>query len=148
MEDNMMDNDTVSLLKECNAGCKSATNSMEQVLEHVKNDKLCALIDKYNGKHIGIGDECHKLLNELGENEKDPKKMAAVFAEVGTEVKLMMEDSTHKAAELLVDGCNMGIKSLSEYMNKYTTADENVVKLVKELIKVEQDFMKDLLEFL
>lgn len=143
-----MNEDTVNLLKECNSGCKSATNSMEQVLEHVKNDKLIALIDKYNDKHIGIGDECHELLNEMNENEKDPSKVAALFAEVGTEVKLMIEESTHKAADLLIDGCTMGIKSLSKYLNKYSTADEKVVKLVKNLIRVEQDFMDELLAFL
>lgn len=143
-----MDNDTVSLLKECNSGCKSATNSMEQILEHVKNDKLIALIDKYNDKHISIGEKCHELLNEMNEDEKDPNKVAATVAGITTEMKLMMKDSTHKAAELLIDGCTMGIKSLSEYMNKYTTADDKSLKLVRELIRIEQDFMDELLQFL
>ena len=52
-----MNEDTVSLLKECNSGCKSATSSMEQVLGYVKNEKLAALIKKYDEKHIKAGDE-------------------------------------------------------------------------------------------
>ncbi len=144
----MMNEDTVCLLKECNSGCKSATNSMEQVMGYVKNNKLKQLIEKYNDKHIKIGDECHDMLNEMDEKEKDPSKIASMFAEMGTDMKLMMENSTHKAADLLVDGCTMGIKSLSEYINKYTTADENVVNLTRKLIRLEQDFMEELLEFL
>ena len=49
-----MNEDTVSLLKECNSGCKSATSSMEQVLGYVKNEKLAALIKKYDEKHTSL----------------------------------------------------------------------------------------------
>ncbi len=143
-----MNEDTISLLKECNSGCKSATNSMEQVLGYVKNEKLAALINKYNDKHIKLGDECHKLLNENNEDEKDPSKISAMFAEMGTDIKLKMENSTHKIADLLIDGCTMGIKSLSEYLHKYRSADENIIDLTKRLIKAEQEFMDELLEFL
>lgn len=143
-----MNNDTVNLLKECNAGCKSATNSMEQVMEYVKNEKLRALIDRYNDSHIKIGDECHDILNSLGEQEKDPQKISAMMAKVGTDMKLMMENTTHKVADLLVDGCNMGIKSLCRYINQYTTADETSIKLAKKLVSLEKDFMNELLEYL
>lgn len=143
-----MNNDTVNLLKECNAGCKSATNSMEQVLGYVKNEKLKALIDRYNDSHIKLGDECHNMLNELCEQEKDPQKIPAMMAKVGTDMKLMMENTTHKVADLLIDGCNMGIKSLCGYINRYSTADEKSIKLARRLVKIEQDFMNDLLEFL
>lgn len=143
-----MNNDTINLLKECNAGCKSATNSMEQVMGYVKNEKLKALIDKYNDSHIKLGDECHNMLNELGEQEKDPQKIPAMMAKVGTDMKLMMENTTHKVADLLIDGCNMGIKSLCGYINQYSTADEASTKLARRLVKIEQDFMNDLLEYL
>ncbi|MBE5938167.1 MAG: hypothetical protein E7265_09095 [Lachnospiraceae bacterium] len=143
-----MNNDTVNLLKECNAGCKSATNSMEQVLGFVKNEKLRQLIERYNDSHIKIGDECHDMLNEMNENEKDPQKAASMMAKIGTEMKLMMDDSTKKVAELLIDGCNMGIKSLCKYINQYTTADEKCLRLTKRLVKLEQDFMNELLAYL
>lgn len=143
-----MNNDTINLLKECNAGCKSATNSMEQVMEYVKNEKLKALIEKYNDSHIKLGDECHDMLNSLGENEKDPQKIPAMMAKVGTDMKLMLDNTSHKVADLLIDGCNMGIKSLCGYINQYSTADEACTKLARKLVRIEQDFMNDLLEFL
>jgi predicted nucleic acid-binding Zn-ribbon protein len=114
----------------------------------VKNEKLKALIEKCNDSHIKLGDECHDMLNELGENEKDPQKVSSMMAKLGTEMKLMMENTTHKVADLLIDGCNMGIKSLYEYINKYTTADEKSTGLAKKLVRIEQEFMNDLLEFL
>ena len=121
---------------------------MEQVLGFVKNEKLRQLIERYNDSHIKIGDECHDMLNEMNENEKDPQKAASMMAKIGTEMKLMMDDSTKKVAELLIDGCNMGIKSLCKYINQYTTADEKCLRLTKRLVKLEQDFTNDLLAYL
>ena len=143
-----MNEDTINILKECNAGCKSATSSMEQVMDHVKDQKLKLLIKKYNDSHIKLGDECHEMLNEAYQNEKDPNKFAMAMAEMGTEVKLALDNSNHKIASLLVDGCNMGIKSLSEYINKYCTADEKSTKLTQKLISLEKDFMNELLAYL
>lgn len=87
-------------------------------------------------------------MNSLGEQEKDPQKISAMMAKVGTDMKLMMENTTHKVADLLVDGCNMGIKSLCRYINQYTTADETSIKLAKKLVSLEKDFMNELLEYL
>lgn len=143
-----MSNDTVKLLRECNAGCKSATNSMEQVLRYLDNEDLENLIDEYNDKHIKLGDECHQMLNELDEEEKDPDKMAKTFSWISTEVKLMMNDNSQKIAELMIDGCNLGIKSLSKYINQYKNASNESVDLAKRLIKIEQEFMNELLKYL
>ena len=58
-----MNTDTVYLLRECNSGCKCATNSMEQVMPFLKDKPhLRNLIEQYNDRHIKIGDECHALL--------------------------------------------------------------------------------------
>jgi hypothetical protein len=143
-----MKEDTVFLLRECNAGCKSATNSMEQVQPFIANDKLKSVIDAYNDKHIKIGDECHQMLNEYNEGEKDPPAMAKAYSWISTEVKLMMNDDTRKIADIMIDGCNMGIKSVSKYLNKYKAASEKSVSLAKELVRTEQNFMSALLEYL
>lgn len=143
-----MNEDTIKLLKECNAGCKSATNSMEQVQQYITNEDLKSLIDKYNDKHIKLGDQYHKMLNELDKDEKDPNPMAKAFSWISTELKLMMDDNSNKIADIMIDGCNMGIKSVSKYINKYKNASNESMDLAKELVKIEQEFMSDLLKYL
>ena len=143
-----MNLDTVNLLKECNSGCKNATSNMEKVLEYVKNGKLKEIIESYNMMHMKIGNACRNLLNESNEEEKDPSRVVLTFAEWGTDLKLHMENSAHKVADIMIDGCNMGIKSISEYINKYCTADEESKKIANNLVKIEKDFMDELLQFL
>ncbi len=143
-----MNEDTIFLLRELNAGCKSATNSMEQVKPYITNEKLMSIINEYNDKHIKIGDECHQMLNESNEGEKDPQVTAKAFSWISTEMKLMIKNDAHKIADIMIDGCNMGIKSLSKYINKYKAASDESVNLAKKLVKMEQEFMNEMLEFM
>lgn len=143
-----MNEDTISLLKECNSGCKMATNSIEQVLPYIENDKLKSMIVSYNDKHIKIGDKCHQMLNKSQEEEQDPHTMAKAFSWISTEMKLVLNNDTPKIADLLIDGCNMGIKSVNSYINKYNSASEESKNLAKRLVEMEQKFMNELLEYL
>ncbi len=142
-----MNEDTIALLQECNAGCKMGTNSIEQMLPEVKNEKLKEIMEAYDEKNRKIGEDCHELLNEAGHDEKDPSKMAKAFSWFTTEVKLMVNDDMHQITDMLIDGCNMAVKSLAENLNDYKEADTTSINLVRKLIKIEQDFSKELLEF-
>ena len=63
-------------------------------------------------------------------------------------VKLALNDSDHKIADLITDGCNMGIKSLNKYLNKYKAADEVSKDITKRLINLEEKLAIDIREFL
>ena len=60
---------------------------------------------------------------------------------------LMVDDSDKTVADLTTDGCNMGVKSLSRYLNQYKAADEKSKDLAKKLIKVESDLSESMREF-
>ncbi len=106
------------------------------------------LIHKYNAKHVDLGDSCHTMLNELGKDEEDPKPVSRAMAWLGTEMKLTMNDDTKTIVGMMMDGCNMGIKSLSGYMNEYSEASAESRALTKRLVKLEEDFHEELRAFI
>ena len=63
--------------------------------------------------------------------------MAKSMSWLKTNVKLTVNDSDSTVADLITDGCNMGVKSLSRYLNQYTAADEKSKDLAKRIIKTE-----------
>ena len=140
--------DTVFLLKECNAGCKSATNSMEQVLPMTTDEELYHMIKKYNKLHVELGDLCHEMLNRAGEDERDPHPVAKAASYLSTEVKLAFRSDTQKIATMMYDGCHMGIKSLRKYLNQYTAASDDAKHLTRRIIGVEEEFRDELAEYL
>lgn len=140
--------DTVELLKECDAGCKMAIDSMEQISKYVTNNQLKTLITKYNGEHIRLEEDIHRMLNNIGEEEKEPNPIAKASSWITSEVKMMMKGDTHEAASLLTDGCNMGIKSLCEHKNNYKAADEKSVNMCEKLCNIETKMVEELQAFL
>lgn len=74
--------------------------------------------------------------------------MAKGMSWIKTNAKLMMNESDKTAADLITDGCNMGIKSLSRYLNQYEAADEASKDITKRLIHSEEQLVTDVRPFL
>ena len=51
-------------------------------------------------------------------------------------------------ADLMTEGCGMGIKSLNRYLNQYTTAGDEARGLARKLIRTEENLVEDLRRFL
>ena len=58
---------------------------------------------------------------------------------IKTNVEIAMDRSDETIASLMTDGCNMGVKSLSRYLNQYPAADEKSRSLAERLIALEAD---------
>lgn len=143
-----MNEDTKKLLEECNSGCKMAINSMNQVGEYVQDDRLKKVFDNYKGKHGKMEEESAEMLKECGLPEKEPGAAASAFSWITTEMKMMMKDDNNQIAKLMMDGCNMGVKSITEDQHKYADASKEAMALSKKLVQADEDFMNDLKAFL
>lgn len=47
---------TEKLLEECSQGCKMAINSINQIQEHIENDRLSDVVSRYKKKAQGTGE--------------------------------------------------------------------------------------------
>ncbi len=143
-----MQDDTIKLLRECNAGIKMGVSTLDEVLEHVQDEKLKNLLAKSKETHTELGNMTHAYLNEYHDDGKEPAMMAKVMSWVKTNVKLGGDDSDSAAADLVTEGCNMGIKSLYQYLNQYPAADDKVKKLAKDVAKAEEKLVENLRPYL
>lgn len=136
--------DTVKLLKECDAGTKMAVASIDEVLDKVTDDGLKGLLQESKNHHKELEMEILEKLKEHNAEEKEPNPMAKGMSWMKTNVKMGMDNSDKTVADLITDGCNMGIKSLYKYLNQYQNADEESKKLCNKLIDIEETLRKDL----
>ena len=140
----MINHDTVELLKECNAGIKMGVNSIDDVLDKVKDEKLKKILIDSKEEHQKLGSETHSLLNECDESGKEPNIMAQGMSWLKTNVMLAMEHTDKTVADLITDGCDMGTKSLNKYLNQYEAASEDAKDIAKRLIKIEDNLAADI----
>lgn len=144
----MENTDTLSLLKECDSGTKMAVSSINEVLEKISNSRLKQLLRESKEHHKTLGNEIHSLLLQYKSEEKDPDLMAKGMSWLKTNMKMTMEYSDATVADLITDGCNMGIKSLYKYLNEYPAANEVSRDICKQLIAIEDTLCKDLRVYL
>lgn len=144
----MDNNDTIHLLQECDAGTKMAVSSIDETVEKIQDDKLKAILTESKEEHLKLGDEIHTLLTKHGGMYKEPGMLAKGMSWIKTNVMLGMDESDKTVADLITDGCDMGIKSLQKYLNEYENADHISKGICKKLISVEEKLVKDLREYL
>lgn len=144
----MIEQDTIKLLRECDAGVKMGVSSIDDVLEYVGDEKLKNLLSTCKNEHIKLEDEIEDRLNRFDDDGKEPAAIAKGMSWMKTNVMLAMNDSDHTIADLITDGCNMGVKSLNKYLNKYKAADEKSKDITKRLINLEEKLAIDIREFL
>lgn len=144
----MINNDTIELLKECNAGIKMGVTSIEDVYDKVESNEFKAILDNNKKEHQKLGSETHEMLNNYHDSGKEPNPMAKGMSWIKTNVMIAMNESDNTIADLITDGCNMGVKSLNRYLNKYEAAEERAKDIAKRLIRLEDDLAKDVRAYL
>ncbi len=144
----MIEQDTIKLLRECDAGIKMGVSSIEDVLGYVESDELERLLTECKDEHEKLDRELQQLLDKYKDDGKEPATIAKGMSWMKTNMKLAMNESDHTIADLMTDGCNMGVKSLNKYLNKYEAADEVSKDITKRLINLEEKLTVDIRKFL
>lgn len=144
----MIEGDTIKLLRECDAGIKMGVTSMDEVMEYIHDGNLKKKLEDYKAEHEKLEDKLQKLLDEYHDEGKEPNPMAKGMSWMKTNVRLVMNESDQTIADLMTDGCNMGVKSLNKYLNQYKAADEKSKDIAKQIIHLEEKISKDMQEFL
>ncbi|MBO7179349.1 MAG: hypothetical protein J6V78_03310 [Clostridia bacterium] len=144
----MIEQDTIRLLRECDAGVKMGIASIDDVLDYVKSQNLKDFLIDCKNEHVSLDREIGEELNRFHDDGKDPNPIAKGMSWVKTNMKIMMDESDSTIADLMTDGCNMGVKSLNKYLNEYEAAEEFAKDICKRLIKLEEKLETQMKDYL
>ena len=144
----MIEQDTVKLLRECDAGAKMGVASIEDVLDRVKDRQFRQVLSQCKQGHEELSARIQSCLDRFHDEGKDPNPVAKGMSWMKTNMKLSLDHTDATVADLMTDGCNMGVKSLSRYLNQYKAADETSKEITKQLIHLEQQLATDIRPYL
>lgn len=144
----MPNDDTMKLLAECDSGCKMAVDAINHVLNKTDNVKLHSILEKYLTLHQKLQRKIIDRLDEFNGHEQNPSPISKAMSTLKIRFKLIKGDHDKEIADVLIDGCNMGIKSINRYINQYPKALECIKKLCCDLAETEEQFIKELIPYL
>lgn len=144
----MIEQDTIKLLRECDAGVKMGVSAIDEVMDYVKDNDLRKILQHSMGENEKLKNDLQMALADYHDEGKEPNPIAKGMSWVKTNVKLKIDESDSMIAELITDGCNMGIKSINRYMNQYQAADERSKNIAHRLIGTEERLSYEMRQYL
>ena len=144
----MINQDTIRLLRECDAGIQMGVSAIDEVMDRANAQALRDLLSRSKREHEELKKSLLAALHRFGDEGKTPSPIAKTMSTAKTNMELMMKPCDATIADLIIDGCSMGIKSLSRYLNQYAAADESAKDVCKKLIALEEQLAGDLRGYL
>ena len=121
-----MNDASIGLLQACDSGAKTGLNSIRAVLDKVQDTELLRLLTHAMETHEKIGKEII------------PSAMARIGAWFKINMELLIQPTDDTVAALITDGCNMGVKQISVYFNRYPDADPKV-RAIADRLRIEEE---------
>jgi len=138
----------VNVLDELSKGACMGRDAIHFILDKVKDEGLKEELNNQYKKYKEISERINELYPEYSNDEPHKTStMNKVMTWYGIEMKTMMDDSTSKIAELLLQGTNMGIIEGRKLLNHKHT-DEEVNSLVQEYVEMQEKAVEKLKTFL
>ena len=144
----MIEHDTIELLRECDAGIQMGISAIDEVKDHVINHEFRIQLDGYQREYAELQNEIQGLLHTYHDEGKDPNPIAKGMAWMKTNMTVAFNEEDSAIADIITDGCNMGIKSLNKYINQYKAADGRAKDFTKRLINLQERQLEGMRRYL
>ena len=144
----MIEQDTVKLLRECDSGARMGVTSIDEVRGRVQDREFRKHLEDCREEHQKLEEEIQRMLGEYHDDGKEPNPVAKGMSWIKTNMKMSVNPSDATVADLLTDGCNMGIKSLHRYLNQYKAADPDAKDICRQLVSIEEQLCRSLRDYL
>ena len=137
----------INVLDELNKGASMGMDAIKFILDKVKDKELHSFLEKQYDDYQDISKKIYKVYPDAKKDPHETSKMNKVMTWYGIEMKTMMDDSTSKIAELLLQGTNMGIIEGRRLLNN-KEIDEDTNQLIEEYVNMQEKAVEKLKEFL
>ena len=144
-----MENQNLNILDEVNKGATMGMNAISYVSEKVSDDKFKQVLDTEYNKYQDISRRVNDLYSNYSDKEPhETNAMNKMMTWYGIQMKTMMDDTTSKLSELLMQGTNMGIIEGRRLINQNDDAAEDVKSILNDFVVMQEDSVETLKKYL
>jgi len=144
----MEEKNEINVLDELNKGACMGCDAINFIMDKVTDQDLKQEMEIQYNKYKKINDEIENLYPEYSNKKPhDTSTLNKVRTWYGIEIKTLTDESTSKLAELLMQGTNMGIIEGRRLLN-HKNSDENINRLVREYVDMQEQAVENLKKFL
>lgn len=144
-----MENQNLNILDEVNKGATMGMDAISYVSEKVEDNDFKKVLDTEYNKYKDISNRVNNLYDNY--SSKEPHKtnaMNKMMTWYGIQMKTMVDDTTSKLSELLMQGTNMGIIEGRRLLNQTQNIEPDVKNILNDFVVMQEDSVETLKKYL
>ena len=144
-----MENQNLNILDEVNKGATMGMDAISYVKDKARDFKFKEVLNTEYNKYKKISERVNDLYSNY--TEKEPHKtstMNKLMTWYGIQMNTMMDDTTSKLSELLMQGTNMGIIEGRRLLNENENASPDVKSILNDFVVMQEDSVETLKKYL
>ena len=144
-----MENQNLNILDEVNKGATMGMDAISYVSEKVEDNDFKKVLDTEYNKYKDISNRVNNLYDNY--SSKEPHKtnaMNKMMTWYDIQMKTMVDDTTSKLSELLMQGTNMGIIEGRRLLNQNQNIEPDVKNILNDFVVMQEDSVETLKKYL
>lgn len=144
-----MDNQNLNVLDEVNKGATMGMDAISIVSEKVKDNTFKEVLDTEYNKYKNISIRVNDLYSNYSNKEPhETNAMNKMMTWYGVQMRTMVDDTTSKLSELLMQGTNMGIIEGRRLLNQNHVIGADVKNILNDFVVMQEDSVETLKKYL
>lgn len=144
-----MENQNLNILDEVNKGATMGMDAITYVSDKVEDNKFRQVLDTEYNKYEQISNRVNELYSNYSSKEPhETNTMNKIMTWYGINMKTMIDNTTSKLSELLMQGTNMGIIEGRRLLNQNPNADHDVKNILNDFVVMQEDSVETLKKYL
>lgn len=144
-----MENQNLNILDEVNKGATMGMDAISFVSDKVVDSKFKWVLDTEYNKYKKISQRVNDLYDNYSDKEPhETNAMNKMMTWYGIQMKTMVDDSTSKISELLMQGTNMGIIEGRRLLNQNSDIAPDVHNILNDFVTMQEDSVETLKKYL
>lgn len=144
-----MENQNLNILDEVNKGATMGMDAISYVSEKVEDNDFKQVLDTEYNKYKDISNKVNNLYDNYSSKEPhETNAMNKMMTWYGIQMKTMVDDTTSKLSELLMQGTNMGIIEGRRLLNQNQNIEPDVKNILNDFVVMQEDSVETLKKYL
>ena len=144
-----MENQNLNILDEVNKGATMGMDAISYVSEKVEDNDFKQVLDTEYNKYKDISNRVNNLYDNYSSKEPhETNAMNKMMTWYGIQMKTMVDDTTSKLSELLMQGTNMGIIEGRRLLNQNKNIEPDVKNILNDFVVMQEDSVETLKKYL
>ena len=138
----------IELLNQIHQNADMGRDSIRHIIQLSNDSQFLHALNSQLDEYEEAYDESGRLLRAQGVQAEDASPVAKAMSRVTSTMKSLVNPSTSKLAEMMIQGNTMGVTELKKQHNAYHGSNPAIVSLAKRQLNMEEKNIEEMKKYL